>query len=218
MKKNDTQKQKSTYRPTMFRQSLNEFKITKNIVLCGLMAALAVVLRTFATINFGPYVKIGFSEYPNRIVEFLFGPAIGAFFGAALDLIKFFVRPDGMFNPIYTLIALVSGLGGGYILYHHKPTLKRVFLAQLYMKLFINIVLNTLAMYITLGDGVIGMIPFRIVKNLIQLPIDTIILFIVLKYITKLAKRMGYIHYAPENSDSKDTENSDSKDTEKRDL
>ena len=187
MKKNNTQKH-----GRMFRQSMNELKVTRNMVLCGLMAALAVIMGTFASVKIGPYLKIGFSEYPNRIVEFLFGPAVGAFFGTALDLIKFFVSPDGMFNPIYTIIAFISGLGGGYILYRKKPTWKRVLLSQLYMKLFVNIVLNTFAMYITLGDGVIGMIPFRIVKNLVQLPVDTIILYFVLNYIAKLAKKEKY--------------------------
>ena len=141
MKKNNTQKH-----GRMFRQSMNELKVTRNMVLCGLMAALAVIMGTFASVKIGPYLKIGFSEYPNRIVEFLFGPAVGAFFGTALDLIKFFVSPDGMFNPIYTIIAFISGLGGGYILYRKKPTWKRVLLSQLYMKLFVNIVLNTFAM------------------------------------------------------------------------
>ena len=66
MKKNNTQKH-----GRMFRQSMNELKVTRNMVLCGLMAALAVIMGTFASVKIGPYLKIGFSEYPNRIVEFI---------------------------------------------------------------------------------------------------------------------------------------------------
>jgi len=81
----------------LFSDSLHEFTVTKNLVLCGLMAAIAIVLSMVASISIGPYVKIGFSGIPNRIVEFLFGPVVGCIFGGALDLLKFMIKPDGPF-------------------------------------------------------------------------------------------------------------------------
>ena len=61
----------------LYQQSLQELCHTKTVVLCGLLAALAIVLSMVASIQLGPYIKIGFSGLPNRIVEFLFGPAVG---------------------------------------------------------------------------------------------------------------------------------------------
>lgn len=58
----------------LYQQSLQELCHTKTVVLCGLLAALAIVLSMVASIQLGPYIKIGFSGLPNRIVEFLFGP------------------------------------------------------------------------------------------------------------------------------------------------
>ena len=66
----------------LYQQSLQELCHTKTVVLCGLLAALAIVLSMVASIQLGPYIKIGFSGLPNRIVEFLFGPAVGCLFGA----------------------------------------------------------------------------------------------------------------------------------------
>ena len=79
----------------LYVDSIKEFKITHNMVICGFMAALAIVLSYVASIQIGPYLKIGFSGIPNRIVEFLFGPVIGCIFGGALDILKFLIKPDG---------------------------------------------------------------------------------------------------------------------------
>lgn len=54
----------------LYQQSLQELCHTKTVVLCGLLAALAIVLSMVASIQLGPYIKIGFSGLPNRIVEF----------------------------------------------------------------------------------------------------------------------------------------------------
>ena len=67
----------------LYQHSLKEFCNTKTVVLCGILAALAIVLSMVASIQFGPYIRIGFSGLPNRIVEFLFGPVVGCLFGGA---------------------------------------------------------------------------------------------------------------------------------------
>ena len=50
----------------LFRTSLKELSVTRNLVLCGLMAALAIVLGTVASISIGRYIKIGFSGGKTR--------------------------------------------------------------------------------------------------------------------------------------------------------
>ena len=76
----------------MLLSSLLELKSTRNVVLCGLLAALGIVLGMVASISIGPYIRIGFSGLPNRIVDFLFGPVVGCIFGGALDILKYTKR------------------------------------------------------------------------------------------------------------------------------
>ena len=49
----------------LYQQSLQELCHTKTVVLCGLLAALAIVLSMVASIQLGPYIKIGFSGLPS---------------------------------------------------------------------------------------------------------------------------------------------------------
>ena len=43
----------------LYQQSLQELCHTKTVVLCGLLAALAIVLSMVASIQLGPYKKLG---------------------------------------------------------------------------------------------------------------------------------------------------------------
>lgn len=118
----------------LYQQSLQELCHTKTVVLCGLLAALAIVLSMVASIQLGPYIKIGFSGLPNRIVEFLFGPAVGCLFGGALDLLKYVLKPDGPFFFGFTFNAMLSGLIYGTLLYRRPVSIKRIVIAEFFCK------------------------------------------------------------------------------------
>ena len=179
----------------LFQSSLHELKSTKTIVLCGLLAALAIVLSMVASISVGPYIKIGFSGLPNRIVEFLFGPVVGCFFGGALDLLKYIIKPDGPFFFGFTFNAMLAGLIYGSLLYHKPVSLKRILCAELLCKLVINCGLNTLWISMLYGKGFFVLLPMRLLKNVIMLPIDSFILLFTLTYARKLVAHFGF--YTP---------------------
>ena len=63
----------------LFTDSAREFKNVRTICLCGVFAALAIVLSYVASIQIGDYIRIGFSGLPNEFVDFIFGPAVGAY-------------------------------------------------------------------------------------------------------------------------------------------
>ena len=51
---------------SLWLRSLGEFKRLNVVAFCGMMCALAMVLNMVASINVGPYVRIGFSGIPRR--------------------------------------------------------------------------------------------------------------------------------------------------------
>ena len=159
----------------MFRDSLREFKDLRTIVIAALMGSLAVVLRYVATINIGPYIRIGFSGMPNRVVELLFGPVVGSFFGGSMDIVNYFMRPTGPFFPGFTLNAIILGLIYGVLLYKKPVKMSRVFIAVFLEKTVINCGLTTLWLSMLYGKGFMAILPMRIVANAIMLPIDFVI-------------------------------------------
>ena len=181
----------------LFSDSLHEFTVTKNLVLCGLMAAIAIVLSMVASISIGPYVKIGFSGIPNRIVEFLFGPVVGCIFGGALDLLKFMIKPDGPFFFGFTFNVMLAGLIYGCLLYHKPLSIKRIVIAEFLLKLIVNCGLNTLWISMLYGKAFFVLLPMRLLKNVIMLPIDSAVVFFALSLTKQTVGKLGFSLISP---------------------
>jgi ECF transporter S component (folate family) len=176
----------------LYADSLKEFASTKNLALVGMMGALAIVLSLVASISLGPYIKIGFSGLPNRIVETMFGPVVGCIFGGAMDIIKYMTKPDGPFFFGFTFDAMLAGVIYGTILYRKPVSIKRILVADLLVKAIVNCGFNTLWISVLYGKAFFALLPLRLLKNAIMLPIDSAILFMCLTYAKKLSHRFGY--------------------------
>lgn len=57
----------------MYLNSMKELKAPKNIALLGMLAALAVVLGFVASIEVGPYIRIGFHLCQTGLLTFCLG-------------------------------------------------------------------------------------------------------------------------------------------------
>lgn len=175
---------------TRVAKSFAELANLRTVVMCGLLAAIAVILSYMTTINVGPYIKIGFSGIPNRVVDFLFGPVVGGIFGGVLDILKFIIKPDGTYFPGFTFDAMLGGVIYGSFLYRKKVKLWRVALACLLVKLIVNCGFNTLWISILAGKGFLVLLPMRIVKNLIMWPVDTAVFMAALTAAERTIKPM----------------------------
>ena len=176
----------------LYLSSVRELASPKNPALCGVMGALSLVLGIVASIQIGPYIKIGFSGLPNRIVECLFGPVIGCIFGGTMDILKFIAKPDGPFFFGFTFDAMLAGVLYGSILYKKPVTIPRVFVAELAAKVIVNCGFNTLWISVLYGKGFLAILPMRLLKNAIMLPIDTIITFAMLTLATQIATQFHF--------------------------
>ena len=176
----------------LYLSSMRELASPKNLALCGVMGALSLVLGIVASIQIGPYIKIGFSGLPNRIVECLFGPVIGCIFGGTMDILKFIAKPDGPFFFGFTFDAMLAGVLYGSILYKKPVTIPRVFVAEFAAKVIVNCGFNTLWISVLYGKGFLAILPMRLLKNAIMLPIDTIITFAMLTLATQIATQFHF--------------------------
>lgn len=183
----------------LYLDSFKELKVTHNLVLCGLMAALAVVLNYTTPIYITPNIRIGFSGLPNRVVEYLFGPWVGAVFGAMLDILKYLLKPDGgAFFFGYTFNVMAAGVIYGFILYRKPVRIWRILIAEFLTKAIVNCGLNTLWLALLNGNAFMAILPARVIKNIIMLPIDTAILFFTLTFVAKLMNMPEFRRYRRE--------------------
>ncbi len=161
----------------------------RTITLLGMFAAISVVLGAM-TIVIGDYIKIGFSSISNQFVYYLFGPVVGAFFGGALDILKYLIRPTGAFFPGWTLGAMVAGVIYGCFFYKRPLKLWRIFLAEFTVSLVCNILLGTLWLTIMYEKGFLALLPMRLFKNLIMWPVNSMVFY----SLVWAMERAGIVH------------------------
>ncbi len=165
---------------TLFTESYREFKQVRTITTAAMFGAISVVLG-YLTIAIGDYIKIGFSSIANQFVYYLFGPVVGGFFGGALDIFKYLIKPTGAFFPGFTLGAMVGGVMYGCFFYKKPIRLVRVLAAELSVSIVCNMLLGTLWLSMLYGKGFMVLLPMRVFKNLIMWPVNSLLFYSIAK-------------------------------------
>ncbi len=161
---------------TLFQDSYGELKKVGTITTMAMFGAIGILLGSL-TVQIGDFIKIGFSSIANQFVYYLFGPAVGCFYGGALDILKYIIKPTGAFFPGWTLGAMAAGVIYGCFFYKKKITIVRVLAAELTVSVVCNMFLGTLWLDMMYGKGVFALLPMRVVKNLAMLPVNTFLFY-----------------------------------------
>ena len=172
-----------------FSDSLEAFRSLRNLTLMAMLLALNVCLSFFAIQPF-PYLKIGFSFLSLTATGMMFGPTAGMILGAAGDLIGFFIKPTGAFNPLMTLVAATAGLIWGLLLYKNQCGLGRVILAKTLITAICNLIMTTAILCLFFGSVFVEIFPLRLVKILCALPAEAAMAYFVCKTLVQIQKRI----------------------------
>lgn len=177
--------QKRTAFLSLFRDSAAELKKLTSLVTAALLLALQVVLAGYS-IDVLPFLRISFSYLASAVTGMLFGPTVAMLSAAAGDILGYCVHPSGVYFPPYMLTAMFSGCLYGIFLYHSPIRLSRVIASKSLVTVFSNLLMNTLWNSMVYGKSFFAILPIRIVKNLVLLPVEIALLFVVCKAAQKV--------------------------------
>ncbi len=161
----------------------NNTKAKKRVqimVVCAMLVAIQIVLVRFCSIQ-TPFQRISFGFLPLAMAGTLFGPGYGCAVAAIADLLGATLFPTGgAFWPGFTIVTACSGLVYGLLL-HEKPgsdwsprkRLIHIVLAVTLVNVLVHMGLGTLNLAIMYNKGFLVLLPGRIVKNLIMIPIES---------------------------------------------
>ncbi len=172
-----------------FKLSAHELRKTSVVALGGMLIAFSVVLAFFK-VPLGPTMQISFASLPIAAGGMLFGPFVGAVIGFVSDILGYIVRPNGFFFPGFTLNSILIGVFFGLFFYKKRLTFTNVILSSLTNTVVINLGLTTLWLSMMYGDAFIVLLGARAIKNVIEFPVYTSLLFMVLKLVERLRERM----------------------------
>lgn len=171
-----------------FGESLHALSKTRTITTVGLLLSIQMVLSSYGVIEVTDSLKISLAHLALAPTAILFGPVAAGLQGALSDILGFILKPTGPYFPGFTLTAGLLGVIYGIALYKTKRTVWHVIAARTAVCLLLNITLNTVFLTMLYGPSRLATLPLRIVKNLIQLPIDCLLLSAMCKAVNRLPK------------------------------
>ena len=164
---------------------MGKLRILVRVAVC---VAIQVVLARFLAIT-TPVLRISFEFIPAALVALLYGPwwAMGA--SACADLLGALLFPTGAYFPGFTLSAALTGLAFGLFLYPCRKDWKHVLPPVLISTLLVNICLGTYWLTLLLDKGFLVMLPGRITKNIIMIPVEAIVIRLMAGWVPRLEHR-----------------------------
>ena len=156
---------------------------TKKLVLSALFVTLALVMSQFLKIKISDSLVFSCGGYPLVFGGMVLGPTYGFMVGVATDLLKFAMSPSPYgFNVFYTILegrlAWFPGFilwklskGEGFAAMQNNRKLQNIVIisSSVFRALFLNIIMNTILLYPYVGAKVFVELPFRAVKNGIEI-------------------------------------------------
>lgn len=161
----------------------------KKLVLCALLICATIVLNRFLSIR-TPIITIGFSFAPIILSAIILGPKYSTFIATISDIIGALLFPTGSFFFGFTISSFLTGLIYGLFLYKKvynldKSLIIRLIISSIIVTLLINGVLNTIWVIITVGSAKKIIIPIRIIKQLVMIPVINITIISLLKVLNE---------------------------------
>lgn len=177
---------------TQFLSSLKNLRQTRTVTTSGLLLAIQMVLSSYGVIEVTDSLKISLAHLALAPTAILFGPVVAGLQGALSDILGFLLKPTGPYFPGFTLTALLGGLIYGLFLYKTEKKLWQIICARLVIIVFVNICLNTVFLTMLYGPSRLATLPVRAFKNIIQLPVDCLLLSAVCRFVRRMPQGAAY--------------------------
>lgn len=176
----------------MLKENARSLKNVHVIVGVALFFALNVILNLFGSIQITNELKIGFASVTTAASCFLYGPIPNLILAPLLDFVNYIVKPVGAYYPIYMLSTIASVCIFSMFFYNCKRiTWIRVILCRITYDVIVSLFLNTLFTSMLWGTPFLAIATPKLIKNLVSLPIQVIILYLVMKTCIQLQPKVN---------------------------
>ena len=159
---------------------------TKTLTVAAMLTAIGIILGFFK-LPISQLIEIRFGSLPICMAGMMFGPGVAGVVGALVDIGGYLVKPTGPFFPGFTLSGIVGGIIFGLMLHGKKITFLRVLMTQIVYTVIVGVIMNSYWLSLLyLKNGYIAAIVARLPKELIMIPVYTVLIYSVLKACDKV--------------------------------
>lgn len=165
------------------KSSAGELRQTKSIALCGALIALYLVLDLFGVKTLDNQVSLSFLAF--ALLGYYFGPVTATLAAIPADLLSVFTQGQTPFFG-FTISAMLTCLVFAIFFYRQEVKLWRIIAARIVINIGINSFLNALWLKMMFSKGYLVYFTGHITKNLMLLPFEIVLLWLILKAMQKI--------------------------------
>lgn len=176
-----------------FKKQLENMKHIQNIALCGMFIALYIVLSYF-NIRITENIEVRFAFLALAMAGCYGGPVMGMTVGIASDILSMVMTAGkgASFFFGFTISYALLGFLFGFLFYKTKTTVAQAAAAALCYFL-VGITLNTVWLHMMYGMPLQALFVTRLIKELILLPVNGIMLYVIVRFLVQALSRAGII-------------------------
>ena len=177
-----------------WRDAARELRDLRKLTFAALMIAMCVVLSHVPSVPLFGGAKVTWGFLARSVCALVCGPVLGVVFGFAEDILSFFLTGGGgyPFFPGYTLTTMLGVLIYALFFYRTPITVREIFFAKLLTNIE-NVLLGALWMAILSGKAWYVTASASALKNLIMLPVQTVLLVLLFGALLPVLCRAGLI-------------------------
>ena len=173
-----------------WKSAVGEVKKVRMLVLAAFFVALNIIVSGLY-IQVGENLRILFSFFFAALGGAIYGPVLALISGFCSDILGYMLHPSGPFFLGYTLSTMLGALVYALLLYRARISGLRLFLSKLIVNAGVNVALGSLWSAMLYGKGYYYYLAKSVVKNLLVLPVETVLLFAFFAALLPVTCRMG---------------------------
>ena len=166
----------------------------KKIFVCALFISSCVVLGRILSVR-SLIITIGFAFVPIIFSAIILGPKYSTFVAVISDIIGSLLFPTGSYFFGFTITSFLTGLTYGLILHRKEFKINKDFIIRLIISAVLvcslyNGVLNTIWVFIITKGASKIVLPIRILKQLIMMPVIVLTILLTCKALEERIKKL----------------------------
>ena len=175
-----------------WKAAAGSFKSVRMLAVCAMFIALRIAIGA-VFIPVGENLRVYFTYAVTALGASIYGPLMALAEGFISDILGYFIAPSGGFFPGYTLSAMLGSVTYALFFYRQRLSVLRIFLCRLVVNLVINVLIGYIWSAMLMGKGYYYYLTKSIVKNLLLLPAETAVMYVVFRTMTPLLERMKLV-------------------------
>ena len=146
------------------------------IVSSGIFIAITILFTYVFAIQ-TPFVRIDFAFIPIAIYASMWGAKKTIIMAVLADIIGSNLFMPGLYFPGFTLSAAISAFIYGKFLYKQEITLKKLFIMNGCILLFVDCILNNIWLTLMYHDAAVAFFSLRLIKAALLTSVKAVVLY-----------------------------------------